>query len=225
MAINKSLEEIVSLVESEGYSFDKSPNKLNVVGIRDAKDTTALTFDDQLAAIYWDENGNLNGVTGPGTTSPSVYWLENPMVSQGTAILKGGQYNSYSIGSHRGKYSALVQTSPVTVIRDNDRNEYLNFFAPTYSGMYGINIHKASTGKDDVTYIDRDSAGCQVWQNESDFAEMMRLANISKSKYGNNFTYTLIDNRDIIRRRAGYGILALLVVGAFLIGRNYFVKK
>lgn len=220
----RTLEDIVTQVESEGYSLDKRPNKLNLVGIRDAKDTTALTFDDVIAFFYWDENGQLQGKVAPATTSPSKYWLENPMNSGGTAILKSGQYkDTWEIGMHRGKYEALVQAKPVTVMRDDDRNAYLNFFAPTTTGLYGINIHRASYGKDNVAYISRDSAGCQVFRDIPDFDEMMRLARISRTKYGNAFTYTLIDNRDVINKIRNFSIVGVVLVG--LSAYMYFLYK
>ena len=222
--VGKSLEDVVYQAESEGYQLDKRPNKLNLIGIRDAKDTTSLTFDDVIAYFYWDDNGKLQGKVAPGTTSPSKYWLENPMNSAGAAILKSGQYkDTWGIGMHRGKYEALTEKKPVTVMRDDDRNSYLDFFAPTTTGTYGINIHRASRGKDNVTYIDKDSAGCQVFRDEADFNEMMSLARISRGIYGNEFTYTLIDNRDVIKKIRNFSIVGVVLVG--LSAYMYFLYK
>jgi hypothetical protein len=141
----------------------------------------------------------------------------------GAAILKQGQYkNAYAIGLHRGKYKALVQVKPVTVMRDKDRNSYLDFFAATTTGLYGINIHKASV-KNNRTEIGADSAGCQVFMNIEDFNNMMKMAETSRTKNGNAFTYTLIDKKEIIKKR-----LNLAVVGAILIGLTgyiYYLKK
>jgi hypothetical protein len=118
-----NLEDIISLVKSQGYEVDTTPYKLNVVGIRDTANTEPILFQDEIAYFYYDQNGNLVGNVARGTTSPSVYYLENPMNIGGAAILKQGQYkNAYAIGLHRGKYKALVQVKPVTVMRDKDRN-------------------------------------------------------------------------------------------------------
>lgn len=217
---NLSLEDVVAMVESEGYALDKRPGKLNVVGIRDAKDTQASTFDDALAFFTYDDYGNLVGKVAQATTSPGLYWLQNPMSGDGAAILKGGQYlDTYAIGMHRGKYEALTQQKPVTVMRDNDRDGVLNYFAPTVTGLYGINIHKSS-GNDQ---IDRDSAGCQVFRYVSDFDEMMNMARASRLKYGNTFTYTLIDQKDIISRRINYGVIGAIILG--LTAYGYFVYR
>lgn len=215
-----SLETIIFQAKSQGYSFDERPHKLNIIGVRNPKNTSPEKFEDEIAYFYYDTNGNLNGNVVPATTSPSVYFLENPTVPSGVAILKQGQYkDSYSIGLHRGKYEALVQSKPVTVIRDADRNKYINFFAPTETGIYGINIHHASV-KDNVTYIGTDSAGCQTFQNISDFDDMMKMAKKSRDLYGNTFTYTLIDQKQIY---TNYTIIAGLVIAIGLYIR--YLKK
>ena len=105
-------------------------------------------FDDLLAYFIYDNNGKLVGRVVSGTTDPSTYFLKSPMNLKGAAILKSGQYkDAYQLGLHRGKYEALVQRKPVEVIRDNDRNALINYLAPTQTGLYGINIHKAQKGK------------------------------------------------------------------------------
>jgi hypothetical protein len=211
-----TLNSIILQAKTQGYSFDERPYKLNLIGVRNPKNTSPIRFEDEIAYFYYDDNGNLNGKVVPATTSPSVYFLENPMASGGTAILKQGQYkNAYSIGLHRGKYEALVQSKPVTVIRDNDRNKIINFFAPTTTGLYGINIHHA-TIKNNVTYIDKDSAGCQTFQNIGEFEDMMKLARKSRQLYGNTFTYTLIDQREVYTNYA--------LIGGIIIGITLYVK-
>jgi hypothetical protein len=216
-----SLDTIIFQAKSQWYSFDERPYKLNVIGIRNPKNTSPEKFEDEIAYFYYDENGNINGKVVPATTSPSVYYLENPIVSGGSAILKQGQYkDAYSIGLHRGLYEALVQSKPVTIIRDADRNKYINFFAPTTTGLYGINIHRASV-KNNVTYIGQDSAGCQTFQNISDFDDMMKMAKKSRDLYGNTFTYTLIDQKQVY---TNYTIIAgiVIAIGLYI---KYLKKK
>ncbi len=208
----KTLSEIIDNAKSKGYSIDTRPFALNIIGVRNSNATDQNTFDDLLAYFYYDSQGKLVGKVVPATTDPSTFWLEQPMNSKGAAILQAGQYkDTWSIGMHRGKYEALVQTKPVTVIRDNDRNALINYFAPTSTGKFGINIHRATIGKDNVSSIDKDSAGCQVFQNKADFDEMMNLAKNSRAKYGNKFTYSLIDERDIVKfaNTTGVGLLFL----------------
>lgn len=221
-----TLKQIEQTLLNKGYLVYNQPNKLNVVGIRTQSNTSSTTFDDYIAYFYYDENGRLIGKVAPATTDPSVYYLrDNPMVSNGTAILKSGQYkDAYVIGTHADKYTALVQRGgPVTVIRDNDRNDLLNFFADTQTGYFGINIHRASRGKNNTNVIGPDSAGCQVFRDEADFNEMMRLAQVSKAKYGNKFTYTLIDEIDNIKVKRNVGLL-LGGIGLIGFGIYYYLK-
>lgn len=213
----KSIADIVKTMKSSGYAVDSRPNALNIVGIRNSEATSQDNFDDQIAYFYYDPQGVLRGKIAAATTDPSTFYLESPIAgTSGTAVLKSGQYkDAYQIGLHRTKYEALVQRKPVTVIRDNDRNAYINYLAPTQTGFFGINIHRASRGKDNVAIIDKDSAGCQVFRDEKDFQEMMSLARIHKSKYGNNFTYTLIDQRDLLKTVNTLGLGIGLVVLAY----------
>ena len=217
----QSLSSIILQANSQGYFFDKRPFKLNVVGVRNPANTSPLKFDDQIAYFYYDENGNVVGKVVRGTTSPSIYFLENPINTSGAAILKQGQYkDAYSIGLHRGLYEALVQSKPVEVIRDADRNSIINFFASTQKGLFGINIHRATIGKDDTSVIGWDSAGCQTFQNTADFNDMMAMAKKSRSMYGNTFTYTLIDQKEVL---TNYTLIAGIVVG--LIAYVYYLRK
>ena len=166
-------------------------------------------FDDELHLFYTTKEGNWKYHVFPITTDPGTYWLKNPMAPQGTAILASGQYqNAYGIAKHRGKYYALCQIHrPVTVIRDYDRNAWLDLMNGTKErGMFGINIHRArNVGK--TKRIDDFSAGCQVFKNASDFTAFMALCEKHRQLYGNSFTYTLIDFRAI--RKETYKRIAL----------------
>lgn len=197
-----SLNDIVRSAERLGYSIDKRPFKLNLIGVRNSNAINQNSFDDQIAYFYYDDKGKLIGKVVPATTDPSTAWLKDPMNVKGAAVLKSGEYkDAYAIGLHRNKYEALVQVKPVTVIRDNDRDALINYLAPTQTGLFGINIHKSAKGKNNEDIIGLDSAGCQVFRNIPDFMDMMRLAQISRSKYGNKFSYILIDERDTIKLR------------------------
>jgi len=217
-----TLTDIVKTMKSKGYVVYKEPFRLNIVGIRTGS-STSVNFDDYIAYFWYDDKGVLQGKISLATTDPSVGFLNDPLQSKGTAILKSGQYlDAYKIGYHKGEYLALVQDKPVTVIRDNDRNDLLNFFSTTESGLFGINIHKSSIGGN-YLIIGKDSAGCQVFQDPSDFLHMMQAAQVSKSKYGNSFTYTLIDQKDTTKFQRN---IALVGVGLVLVGVGlYFYTK
>lgn len=193
------LAMIQATLLQKGFKTYSRPYELNIVGIR-TDSTKPNSFDDFINVFYQDSNGNWMFHQFKATTDPGTYWLENPLNPQGTAILKHGQYiGSHTIGLHRGKYTALVQKHPLTVIRDYDRNAMLDFMnGKEETGLFGINIHRASqTGT--TTYVDKYSAGCQVFASADDFNVFMQLCERHRQNYGNDFTYTLIDERALVR--------------------------
>jgi hypothetical protein len=223
--MERKLTDIIKSAERLGYSIDKRPNKLNIIGVRNSAATSQDKFDDLLAYFFYDKNGKLVGRVVSGTTDPSTAFLKSPINLKGAAILKSGQYkDAYQIGLHRNKYEALVQRKPVTVIRDDDRNALINYLAPTQTGLYGINIHKSTKGKNNEDIIGLDSAGCQVFRNIRDFEDMMQLARISKNKYGNSFTYTLLDDRDLIKF-ANTSVALIAGIGLVAASIYFFIKK
>jgi hypothetical protein len=207
------LSKVKSILRRKGYRLYTRPFELNIVGIR-SKSTRSNRFDDEIHVFYKTSPLQWIYHVYKATTDPGTYWLENPMEPQGTAILAEGQYvDTYEIGLHRGLYDALVEKKPVTIIRDYDRNAYLDFFnGRKDTGLFGINIHRAlANGK--TKYVDKFSAGCQVFEDADDFSQFMRIADRHQKLYGNSFTYTLIDFRSM--RREG---LRRALIGAATLG-------
>ena len=213
------IQQLIAIMKYKGYVLHENPYQLNIVGVR-ANSTRANSFDDTLFIFFKDENLRWNYASYHITTDPGTYWLQHPVNVDGTAILKEGQYvDAYSLGLHKGQYKALVETKPVTVIRDYDRNAILDFFNGTEeTGDFGINIHRAYlTGS--TTSVDKWSAGCQVFENAEDFAQFLSFCDKHKVYYGNKFTYTLVDYRAIERqdrRWFAYGFGASAIVGVAL---------
>jgi len=172
---------------------------VNVIGIRRTDDPNR--FDDTLALVYRDDD--LSWVTREFacTTDPGTYWLRNPGRIEGTAALVPGQYlGAYKIDKHRGKYDALCQRlGPVRVWRDADKDGEFDWTAVEGDGKpgwYGINIHRASATRTAPT-VDRWSAGCTVIQAHDDFEVFMRIIRKSAEGWGNKFTYTLMEEKDV----------------------------
>ncbi len=183
----------------KGYQIQSRPFELNIVGVR-SDNIIPNRFDDLIYVFFRNAAGKITEHRFFATTDPGTYWLQNPMNPQGTAILKQGQYiNAYGIGLHRGKYLALVQKRPVTVIRDYDRNAVLDFMnGREETGLFGINIHRASENGTTKS-VDQFSAGCQVFADAAHFNQFMSLCERHRQLYGNSFTYSLIDERSINR--------------------------
>ncbi len=193
------LSKIKGILRSKGYELYTKPNQLNIVGIRSTS-TIPNRFDDEIHVFYKVAPLKWHYHVYKVTTDPGTFWLRNPMQPQGTAILAQGQYKgAYRIGLHQGKYKALVQVKPITVIRDYDRDAKLDFRNGIKSkGLFGINIHRASLNG--ITkQVDKYSAGCQVFANINEFKEFLSLCEKHLTLYGNSFTYTLIDFRAVKR--------------------------
>jgi len=93
------------------------------------------------------------------------------------------------VGQHKG-YPALQQHKPCIVIRDNNEDDILDFNGEEDFGLFGINHHKAGLNS---RQVDKWSAGCQVFSHSADFEEFMSICYAAKNKWGNSFTYTLIE--------------------------------
>jgi hypothetical protein len=221
--VKKELRNIINALKDKGYVIYDKPYQLNIVGVRNAE-SQPNKFDDQLYVFYKDDSANWVIKEYPITTDTGTYWLENPMSNLGSAMLKEGQYvDAYKQGLHKGQYTALVEQKPVTTYRDYDRNAVFDFGQNTTTGMYGINIHKAGEDSQDVN---KWSAGCQVFQKSDDFQEFMQLTDKHKANYGNNFTYTLLDERAVARKGRRFLLYGGMSASVVAIGISlYFIIK
>ena len=219
------LPKLKRILRENLFAIYTRPYELNIVGLR-SPSVNAGKFDDEIHVFYRIPDGKWDYHVYKATTDPGTFWLNNPSNPQGTAILATGQYiHAYEIGKHRGLYKALVQRKPVTVIRDYDRNAILDFLnGKKVSGLFGINIHRASS-KGTTKFVDKFSAGCQVFENAEAFNGFLEMCERHRKLYGNKFTYTLIDFRALerdSRRMLSYGAGALGLVG---LGYYLYRKK
>lgn len=221
----KEIKILLGVFKSKGYRVYSKPFELNILGRR--TDTTkANSFDDFIYVFYKNKDDDWEGFKSKATTDAGTYWLQNPTQSKGTALLKAGQYvDTYQIDRHNETYFAVTQRlKPVVVIRDYDRNNILDFNnGKEETGMFGINIHRASVSGT-TKFIDKYSAGCQVFANGDDFNKFMEMAYKHKDLYGNKFTYTLIDERTYNRRKRKK-IVIVSLIGALLVASIILISK
>lgn len=196
-------ENLQSYFRAKDYKFFDTPDKklnINIIGVRRDNQGTN-TFDDYLLVMYRDKEEMITQ-RWEATTDPGKYWLENPMNPKGTAVLIPGQYRgTWKIGKHQNSYEALVQRKPVKVWRDNNKDEVIDYESfstlnPVDEGFFGINIHRSNPYTESYV-VNKWSAGCQVFKRVQDFVEFMDLCRQSSKIYGNSFTYTLIDEKDL----------------------------
>jgi len=195
-------EQIEQAVKAKGYKwFENGDYNVNIVGVRNSKTNNEITnkFDDCITLSY-KIDGEWNFHCYECTTDPGRYWAENIMRESGVAILKPNQYRgSHKIRLHRGQYEALGQNGPVQVYRDNNKDKVYDLIEEKVEeGLFGINIHRATKweGKKS-SQVDKWSAGCQVIAANDDWEEFMSICRKARDTWGNSFTYTLIESKDI----------------------------
>lgn len=195
-------EEIEKAIAKLGYTyFSNGAYNINIIGVRNTATGDNITnkFDDCMTMSYKDDTGRWKFNCWKCTTDPGVYYSEYLINPDGVAILKPNQYRgAYQIGLHQGKYEALTQKLPVEVYRDDNRDDNYDLEeCSIQEGIFGINIHRAGTSVNGSTQVDKWSAGCQVFSKESDFNEFMRICREARDVWGNSFTYTLLESKDI----------------------------
>lgn len=194
-------EQIEKAMNEKGHKYFTSGDyDVNIIGVRNAATGDEITnkFDDCITLSY-KVDGEWKFNCWKCTTDPGKYWAEHLLNKDGVAILKEGQYRgSHKIRKHQGKYDALCQKGPVKVYRDNNMDdEYDLIEENVHEGVYGINIHKAGSWKSGSVQVDKWSAGCQVFSKEDDFYDFMNVMYKARDRWGNSFTYTLINSKDV----------------------------
>ena len=192
------LPDIIKEISEYGYAyFNDGDYDLNIIGSRRLNDRQDNEFDDLLIGAYTIDNIWYTE-TFDITTDPGSYWLTKPEYKP-CAIYKHPQQarGAYKIGLHRGRSAALVQVQPVEYWRDANKDEHADYnCSKIYKQRIGLNIHKASSRAGGSEFVDRWSAGCQVFRyadQERGFGRFMKLCRLQIESLGyHTFTYTLI---------------------------------
>lgn len=195
-------KQIEKAVRKKGYKWFTNHLELNIVGVRNSETEGRVTnhYDDVMTVSY-NSVGEQRFDCFPITSDPGMHWIDHPMNRDGCAILVPGQYiNVYKIDYHRKKYEALCQRAGrVKVFRDGNKDDQYDYDADTITeGYYGINIHRSSAYRT-TSYVNKYSAGCQVFSDPDHFDDFMETVKKSRDMGGNIlFTYTLIESKDIV---------------------------
>jgi len=186
----ESYPEILERVKAIGGAvFESKDYDMNIIGERNPNGQPNI-FDDWIHVLY-KENGEWKWHTWPATTDAGLHYL----YTSDTAILvHNRQYRgAYTLGLHRGQYEALVQRgNAVSIWRDRNRDDKHDMGDVEISGYFGINIHRASA-RQRSQFVERYSAGCQVFASPDDYAEFLAIVKLQVEKLGyDKFTYTLL---------------------------------
>tara|TARA_R100000030_G_scaffold89364_1_gene73671 strand:+ start:20 stop:634 length:615 start_codon:yes stop_codon:yes gene_type:complete len=198
-------EQIEAAMASKGYKYFTGNGKdydVNIIGVRNSETKGRVTnaFDDCITVSYMLE-GEWKFHCYQATTDPGSHWEENLLNKKGVAILKPGQYRgSHKLRLHQGKYLALGQQKPVKVYRDKNKDGKYDLLEENVDeGVFGINIHRATgrAGGKSIR-VDKWSAGCQVIASNDDWHEFLDICQAAREVWGNSFTYTLLESKDIV---------------------------
>ena len=199
-----TVKSLLSAMDRSHHTVFEADFSINIIAVRH-EDTNANSFNDVLCVLYKDKSKDKEKwqlEQFKCTTDPGVYYRENPCNVDGTAVVVPGQYRGlWTFGFHQSKYPALVQNKPVTVFRDGNKDDTINTDVTTthvikQKGYFGINCHRASANHES-TQVDKWSAGCQVIANPDDFDTFMALCRESAKKWGNTFSYTLLEQKQL----------------------------
>jgi len=195
---NLSKSDFKRVFDQKGYSlFEKDAKQynINLIGVR--KDSSVPNSFDDVFFILWKYMGHWNRLVHDGTTDTGKYYLNHPLSKMGTAILKPDQYlGTWKLGKHQNKYEALVQRKKVTVLRDPNKDNVLDFdSAIEETGFFGINHHRANAYKRSIQ-VGKWSAGCQVRANPLEYDIFIKVCKLSAQNWGNSFSYTLLEEKD-----------------------------
>ncbi len=187
---------IHAVVTKKGYQLF-ADGRPNLIGVRSAA-TTGDAFDDWITLSHVNAAGMWAFLAVPATTDPGVYWRQNPENVKGTAVVQLGQHvDLWGIGFHHGEYQALVQQSPVKVLRDANKDATIDTKGPKVvpdEGVFGINLHRANPARAS-TVVDKWSAGCQVVADPLHFDAILAICKRAAQTWP-KFTYTLVQEAD-----------------------------
>lgn len=158
-----------------------------------AKRTSRVYTNKFTDIIYWFYLKNNEWVLKSArcTTKSGLYYVDNFLNPKGTGIIKPGFYkDSHMIGYHKGQYKALVQKSPITVFRDKDKDDWVDYVQEE-TGLFGINIHRANSQRESIQ-VDKWSAACIVFSDPFKFNDFMTDCELHSTMHTNNFNLILI---------------------------------
>lgn len=207
------------------FTNASKPFNVNIWGVR-ANDQKSGKFDDYIL-VFWMTDKGWDSIRVKATVDPSDHYLLNPIHKLGTAIIKTGQHTDiWRLGKHKGNYDALIQRQPITLIRDFDKDDSIDYdpdlkyftkvikandaggktivFKDAYNkviriedtGFFGINFHRASKWKI-VKTIGLYSAGCVVVQDPKQYGELINVFKHAADNWGNSFTFTLVTENQL----------------------------
>lgn len=167
-------QELLERVRSIG-GIVPNVGKYLVIGVQSQEDAFDF-FDDK----FYVFDGHVFKMVSTGTTNPGSTALKHfdDYKLPGAAVWKTNMFyqDLYIPGLHKGKMKALRQNKPIYFYRDSDRDDRAEEQGRLYHEIIYANMHGVSydpfTNKIG-TNIGGWSFGCQVWNNMTDYRNMI----------------------------------------------------
>jgi hypothetical protein len=193
----KIIDNLINVYKDKDYKIflkDSLNYNVNLGAIRN-ENSKPNEWND-IIYVFWKFANQYYINFYQATTVPGKPWLVNPMSSKGAFILKEDQIpGAFRVGNHKGK-EALQQNTPLVGYRDNNKNSVAEIDGmELVKGWFGINMH--TTARWLPKFIQRSSAGCQVFRNNWEFKNFMYIMKQAAKTWGNSFTYTLLNSSDL----------------------------
>ncbi len=204
---DKSYNDIRQAVIDKGYTWRDGHNALNLVFERTSDEITNL-FTDFFHICYTSIDGDNCILTIPATTKAGLVGaILEPVTVEGitgTAIIVPNQYpnvwewrNTYDGFSH---YPYFHQVGRIDYWRDGNKDNHIDHVQEQHGKIFGTHGHRMSQND---TYgsgkVNNWSLGC-MGSPEPEWRKILDLVNYSCSVYGNLFTLTLLESKDINKK-------------------------
>lgn len=221
------IDRVLAEYRRKDWTVNTRPLELNIIGLRSTM-RSGTSFDDEIHVFWVDATKKWRYLVCPASTDPSDAYLKNPVNGKYTSVLAEGQYRgAYQVGKHLGHYPALVQSGPVQIVQDYDRNAKFDARNGQKAMVgRGVDIVPLPAFDNRSNVLGHGSAACQILQSPADMATLLTLANRHVGLYGNQLDYALLDYRAASARRK-LGLLAVaggaLAAAAAAFAPNWFV--
>jgi peptidoglycan hydrolase-like protein with peptidoglycan-binding domain len=192
------VSSIMKYMMKKGYRIATGTGKYNIIYIEgingdgDLNDDRPNEFNDRRLLIQvLNQKPSIIG-NWDGTTEPGYYYTDNPMNPKGAARIAFGQYKAWQVGTHYGggaePHEALVQTAPITVYRDANR-DMVRTGDKLDTGLFDINQHWGyDYPRNNISFA---GAGCLVGRTRAGHREFMKLVK-QDTRYQLNRNYTFL---------------------------------
>ena len=192
------LSKIKQLLKQRAYRLLERPYELNMIALR-SKQSKPGMFAYEIHLLYKDTQRwhyhLYKACTDPGSFCPKEQ-------ADTFHMLKAGQYeNSFELTEQQG-IKKLIANKALPVLTGYQRENYFDFTqTPIEQHLEQIEILPAERNKN-LLSIPAQGIATQVFRNQSDYEQMLKLAEVHIKYYGNHLSYTLIDFRE--EQRAYY---------------------